>query len=106
VRHERSSVPAPNRTGCALYALEDVWFVVRGGAFSSHPDEYEQYFSMADEIVALDEFCGADFSYGDQYISDRHKREGTPGSPGSWTTACVNHHVSFTADAHQDPADH
>lgn len=84
----------------ALYTLKDDWFVVRGGAFSSHPDEYEQYFSIADEIVALDEFCGADFSYGDQYISDRHDRVGTPGSPGSWITACVNHHVSFTADAH------
>jgi hypothetical protein len=86
----------------ALYTLEDDWFIVRGGAFSSHPDEYEQYFSMADEIVALDEYCGADFSYGDEYISDRHERKGTPGSPGSWITACVNHHVSFTANAHQD----
>lgn len=89
----------------AFYTLEEVWFVVRGGAFSRHPDEYEQYFSIADEIVALDEFCGPDFSYGDQYISDRHEREGTPGSPGSWITACVNHHVSFTADAHQAQGD-
>lgn len=97
-----SKVMAPK----ALYTLENVWFVVRGGAFSSHPDGYEQYFSMADEIVALDEFCGADFSYGDQYISDRHNRQGTPGSPASWITACVNHHVSFTADAHQEPSDH
>lgn len=89
----------------ALYTLKDDWFIVRGGAFSSHPDEYEQYFSVADEIVALDDFCGSDFSYGDQYISDRHNRLGTPGSPGSWITACVNHHVSFTADAHQDPGE-
>jgi hypothetical protein len=94
-----SKVMAPK----ALYTLEDVWFVVRGGAFSSHPDGYEQYFSMADEIVALDEFCGADFSYGDQYISDRHNRKGKAGSPASWITACVNHHVTFTADAHQGP---
>jgi hypothetical protein len=90
----------------ALYALEDVWFVVRGGAFSSHPDKYAQYFSMADEIVALDEFCGADFSYGDMYISDRHDRKGTPGSPSSWITACVNHHVTYTADSHRDMGDH
>jgi hypothetical protein len=96
-----SKVMAPK----ALYALADVWFVVRGGAFSRHPDGYEQYFSMADEIVALDEFCGADFSYGDHYISDRHNRVGSPGSPGSWITACVNHHVSFTADAHQNRVD-
>jgi hypothetical protein len=85
----------------ALYTLEDDWFIVRGGAFSSHPDEYGQYYSMADEIVALDEYCGADFSYGDEYISDRHHRKGTPGSPASWITACVNHHVTFTADAHK-----
>ncbi len=96
-----SKVMAPK----ALYALDNVWFVVRGGAFSSHPDGYEQYFSMADEIVALDEYCGADFSYGDDYISDRHKRVGTPGSPASWITACVNHHVTFTADDHKDMGD-
>jgi hypothetical protein len=85
----------------ALYTLTDIWFVVRGGAFSSHADGYGQYYSMADEIVALDEFCGADFSYGDQYISDRHDRKGKAGSPASWITACVNHHISFTADDHQ-----
>jgi hypothetical protein len=97
-----SKVMAPK----ALYTLEDVWFVVRGGAFSRHPDGYGQYYSIADEIVALDEFCGADFSYGDKYISDRHTREGTPGSPASWITACVNHHVSFTADSHKGSAEH
>ena len=85
----------------ALYTLEDDWFVVRGGAFSSHPDGYGQYFAMADEIVALDEFYGADFSYGDRYISDRHHRNASPGSPSSWITACVNHHVSFTAAVHR-----
>lgn len=85
----------------ALYTLEDQWFVVRGSAFSSHPDEYEQYYSIADEIVALDEYCGPDYSYGDKYISDRSKRDGKPGSPGSWITACVNHHLTFTANAHK-----
>jgi hypothetical protein len=89
----------------ALYTLEDDWFIVRGGAFSSHPDEYDQYFSMADEIVALDEYCGPDFSYGDEYISDRHNRKGTPGSPASWITACVNHHITFTADEHKNVGD-
>jgi hypothetical protein len=97
-----SKVMAPK----ALYTLQDDWFVVRGGAFSNHPDGYGQYFSIADEIVALDEFSGSDFSYGDQYISDRHNREEKAGSPASWITACVNHHISFTADAHQDGGHH
>lgn len=85
----------------ALYTLEDLWFVVRGSAFSSHPDGYEQYYSIADEIVALEEYCGPDYSYGDKYISDRSKRDGKPGSPSSWITACVNHHLTFTANAHK-----
>jgi hypothetical protein len=84
----------------ALYTLQDLWFVVRGGAFSSHPDEYAQYFSIADEIVALDEYCGAAYCYGDAYIADRSTRKGKPGSPGSWITACVNHHLTYTANAH------
>lgn len=85
----------------ALYALENQWFVVRGSAFSSHPDEYKQYYSIADEIVALEEYYGPEYSYGDKYISDRSKRKGKPGSPGSWITACVNHHLTITADSHK-----
>lgn len=84
----------------AVYTLDDLWFVVRGGAFSSHPDGYDQYFSIADGIVALDECCGREFSYGDAYIADRANRNGKPGSPASWITACVNHHITFTANAH------
>lgn len=85
----------------ALYTLDEEWFVVRGGAFSSHPDEYGQYYSIAEEIVALDEYCGPSYSYGDQYIFDRSTRTETPGSPGSWIIACANHHLTFTANAHK-----
>lgn len=84
----------------ASYTLEDLWFVVRGGAFSSHPDGYGQYYTIAEEIVALDEYCGKDYSYGDKYIWDCSQRAGSSGSPASWITACVNHHITFTADVH------
>jgi len=86
----------------ALYTLDNSWFVVRGGAFSSHPDKYEQYYAIAEEIVALAEYSGAEFSYGDRYIWDRSKRLGTPGSPASWITACVNHHITLTAEFRTD----
>lgn len=86
----------------AIYTLDDTWFVVRGGAFSRHPDGYGQYFSIADEIIALAEFSGADFSYGDRYIYERYLRNTTPGNPASWITACVNRHITCTAFAHWD----
>jgi hypothetical protein len=86
----------------ALYTLDESWFVVRGGAFASHKDGHGQYYAIADEIVALEEFSGEGYSAGDKYIWERAQRAvGKPGSPASWITACVNHHVTFTAKAHE-----
>ena len=84
----------------ALYTLGNTWFIVRGGAFSSHADGYDQYYSIAGGIVALDEYCGQDYSYGDKHIWERSQRIGTPGNPASWITAGVNHHITFTAETH------
>lgn len=84
----------------ALYTLGDSWLIVRGSAFSSHPDGYAQYFDIAGEIVALDEYAGESYSVGDEYIAGRALRMGKPGSPGSWITACANHHMVMTARAH------
>lgn len=84
----------------AVYTLEDSWLVVRGGAFSSHPEGYGQYFTIAKEIVALDEFCGSEYCFGDDYIAKRALDLGKSGNPGSWITACVNHHMTFTARNH------
>ncbi|SOF01741.1 Beta protein [Burkholderia sp. OK233] len=84
----------------ALYTLGDSWLIVRGSAFSSHPDGYAQYYGIAGEIVALDEYSGEGYSVGDDYIAGRALRVGKPGSPGSWITACVNHHMVMTARAH------
>jgi hypothetical protein len=87
----------------ALYALESSWLVVRGSAFSSHPDGYAQYHAIAKEIVALDEYAGTGFSTGDDYIADRALGSGGPGSPATWITACVNHHMTLTARTHGIP---
>jgi hypothetical protein len=85
----------------AIYTMDDSWLVVRGGAFTSHPQGREQYYSIAKEIVALSEFSGSNFSAGDKYIHDRAEEKPSPGSPGSWITACVNHHITFTALQHE-----
>jgi hypothetical protein len=85
-----------------IYALKDSWFVTRGGPFDSHPDGWDQYFKLAANIVALEEFPeDSQYSYGDSYIYERRAIKAIKaGSPGSWITACVNHHITFTADIH------
>jgi len=85
----------------AIYALEDSWFVVRGSPFSGHADGYGQYHDVANEIVALAEFSGAGYSWGDAYIHERATDpSSSSGSPSSWIKACVNHHITLTANAH------
>jgi hypothetical protein len=94
-----SKVMAPK----AVYALDDSWFVVRGGPFSTHKDGYAQYHDIAREIVALEEFSGPKYSAGDAYIHEcATNAYATTGSPSSWITACVNHHITLTALAHTE----
>jgi hypothetical protein len=85
----------------AIYALADSWFIARGGPFSTHKDGYGQYKTIAKAIVALAEFSGATFGPGDAYISEIARNKSvSPGSPSSWITACVNHHIALTARDH------
>lgn len=80
-----------------IYALDDDWFVIRGGSFEQHPDGRDQYYYLAKEITKLEDYPGNDYCFGDQFIRDKADQVGTPGSPASWVTACVNRHVSRTA---------
>lgn len=80
-----------------IYALDEDWFVIRGGSFERHPDGRDQYYFLAEEITKLEDFPGKDYCFGDHDIRDKAGRVGKPGSPASWVTTCVNRHVSRTA---------
>lgn len=87
----------------AIFTLKESWFVARGAPFESHPDGWKQYYSLAAKIIALEEFPkDSNYSFGDSYIYQR--RCSSPikaGNPGSWITACVNHHITLTANIHK-----
>jgi hypothetical protein len=82
----------------AVYALTESWFVVRGAPFSNHADGYGQYHGLAAEIGALEEFPGPEYSFGDNYIYECATKAASTGSPASWITACVNHHITLSAE--------
>ena len=87
----------------AIYTLTESWFVVRGAPFSGHVDGYGQYHNLAAEIRALEEFPGPEYSFGDNYIHECATKAASTGSPASWITACVNHHITLSAEI--DPHD-
>lgn len=80
-----------------IYALDDDWFVIRGGSFEHHPDGRDQYYAIAKEVTKLEDFSGKDYCFGDFFIDEKANHVGTTGSPSSWVTACVNRHISTTA---------
>lgn len=86
-----------------FYTYSSKHFVVRGGAFKTHPDGYRQYYSIANTIAGKPYFRHAAYSYGEQYIHDRSwlaapkARKG--GSPGSWLKATLASHITFILEA-------
>ena len=80
-----------------IYALDEEWFVTRGGSFERHPDGRNQYYSLAKEVIRLEDFPGEDYCFGDGFIGEKAKHIGTPGSPASWVIASINRHISRTA---------
>lgn len=81
-----------------IYTLDDSWFIARGGPFSNHDRGYKQYYDLAKQIISLEDFYGEDYSFGDNYIFERSKDGPTTGNPASWIKACVNHHITLTAN--------
>lgn len=81
------------------YATDDYWVVMKGEALSN-PDGpgYDQYPASARLLMERPEFCGADFSAGDQYIYDVAMTGAGPGNPTTWVQAGVNHHMVFVVN--------
>jgi len=80
------------------YTTTGSWLIARGSSFSSHPDGYGQYYSLASDIEASSDYMGEDYSFGDKYISDRAAQTTGTGNPGTWITAGSNHHMTFVVE--------
>jgi hypothetical protein len=87
-----------NPSASLRYTTYESWLVMRGEALRA-PDgttRYEQYPANAELLCARPEFCGESYSDGDHYIwAVATRRKATTGSPMSWLSAGINHHMSF-----------
>lgn len=72
------------------YAIEDNWCIVKGRSFR---DNQKQYHELCKRLVASQNFCGADFSYGDEYIQKCSKKEAGCGILSTWRQVGTNHHI-------------
>lgn len=85
-----------NVSASIRYTTDDHWLVMRGeGLLNKDGAGHAQYPANAQMLMERPEFCGRDFSFGDNYIYERPVKIDQPGIPRNWVTVGVNHHLTF-----------
>ncbi len=88
----------PNVSASIRYTSTEHWVVMRGeGLRNENGAKFEQYWGQANSLMFRDEYSGANFSYGDQYVAMIGSQTTKTGSPATWLKAGINRHMTLTA---------
>lgn len=79
-----------------VYAREDDWLVVRGRSLKKKG--YEQYRTLAVQVVKNESFRGGDHCWGDDYIAKCAKGEVGTGNLQTWVAVATNHHLCVVTE--------
>ncbi len=92
-----------NPTATIKYTTEKTWLIIKGQRL-----KFEQYLAGAKILSGMDDFYGANFSSGDQFIADKSSHfdkcsedstlKKKTGNTTQWLSAGVNHHMSVVVD--------
>lgn len=87
-----------NPTASVRYTFEDTWILLRGqGTRTRGGQGFAQFLGHADTIVAMPQYRGEPFSFGDGKIMRIHRRAEGQGNLETWVTIGVNHHIAEIA---------
>lgn len=92
-------VKGANPSASIRYTSHTYWVIMRGeGLRNPGGAGHAQYRGNAQLLCERKEFCGAQFSAGDEYIYQIVSHQaGGPGTPETWLRAGINHHLTFAA---------
>jgi hypothetical protein len=74
------------------YTVEDEWLILKGQSLKKG---YDQYHDLAARLIEMSEYCGREYSSGDDQIYHCAKRETSTGSPQKWREIGASHHMTF-----------
>lgn len=84
-----------NPTASVRYTFEDTWVLLRGqGTRTRGGQGFAQFLGHADTIVAMPQYRGEPFSFGDAKIMRIHRRAEGQGNLETWISIGVNHHIA------------
>jgi hypothetical protein len=75
------------------YTTSDGWLILKGRNVRQWG--YEQWYELCENLVERPEYCGADFSAGDQLIAACARRETGTGNATTWRRVATNHHLTL-----------
>ena len=78
------------------YTVGQSWFVARGQGVKKVGND--QIRGLAQQVVGHAEYSGAQFSWGDQWLSECASATCSPGAQGVWRKVTTNHHLSFVVN--------
>lgn len=82
-----------NASAIIKYSTTDKTWICKGSKLAK--GTYIQFLNLAEQIIDLTDFCGKDYSFGDNYIYIQATDSDKPGTPTTWILAGVNHHLTF-----------
>jgi hypothetical protein len=84
-----------NPTASVRYTFKDTWILLRGqGTRTRGGQGFAQFLGHADTIVAMPQYRGEPFSFGDGKIMRMHRRAEGQGNLETWVSIGVNHHIA------------
>lgn len=78
------------------YTAVSYWLLVKGQTLQRAG--HGQYRSLAQIVIGEPEYCGAAYSWGDQYIYDCANNAAGTGTPRIWVAVGTNHHITFVTN--------
>lgn len=80
------------------YTLDEEWLVLKGQSLRKHSKKYKQYHGLSQGLVDRDEFMGASFSKGDEYIAKCADGNVSSGNLETWIRVDTIHHLTLVSD--------
>ncbi len=77
-----------------IYTYDDQHFVKRGTALATHPLGNGQYAGLLAQLVSKP-FFRMDNSWGDKYLVEKSKGEGSDATPGTMVKPLCNSHITY-----------
>lgn len=78
------------------YTTSDHWLIVKGRSVRDFG--FEQMHGICEELCRRPEYCGPNYSWGDQWVEGCATKRERTGNATTWRTVGTSHHLAFALD--------